>query len=90
MIELFISIAIIFIGFTFYNLISDSYKIKHYLFGWDYVYWHNSADQGIARVFQAMDGSVVYYRYRASQLLDTVTKPSQVVWLTCHPDKYFK
>jgi hypothetical protein len=26
------------------------YKLWHYLFGWDYIYWENIADCAIARI----------------------------------------
>ena len=65
------------------------YKIFNYLFGWDYVYWTNTADRGIARVFITGDGSVCYYRYSVSGLIDVIQEPKQVVWLTCNSTKYF-
>ena len=65
------------------------YKIFNFLFGWDYIYWKNSAAQGIAKVFKAKDGKVLYFRYRISNLIDEIKKPEQVIWLTCKPSKYF-
>lgn len=66
------------------------YKIFNKLFGFDYIYWENTADQGVARVFVTKDGNICYWRYRSTRLLDKITNPSQVVWLTCSPTKYFK
>ena len=64
------------------------YKIKHYLFGWDYVWWRNSADSGIVRVRVLPDGTIGYWRY--GKLFDKITDPNQVIWLTCKPEKYFE
>jgi len=66
------------------------YKLLHKLFGWDYVYWKNSADNGIARVHKAQEGVVYYYRYKSTQLIDKVLKKEQVVWLTCPASKYLE
>ena len=65
------------------------YKVLNKLFGWNYIYWYNSADQGIARVFVSRDGKVYYWRYKSTKLMDIVTDPKDVVWLTCRPEKYF-
>lgn len=65
------------------------YKLLHKLFGWDYVAWQNSASQGIARVHVSADGIVWYWRYKSTQLPDQILRPQQVLWLTCHPAKYF-
>lgn len=64
------------------------YKLKKFLFGWDYINWRNSADSGIARVFKLPDGRVVYWRYRTTTVMDEITKGSQVFWLTCSPSKF--
>jgi len=66
------------------------YKLWNFLFGWDYIYWWNSCDQGVARVHKALDNSIWYWRYKVTFLQDKVKTPSQVRWLTCHPSKYFK
>lgn len=66
------------------------YKIKNKLFGWDYVHWRNSADSGIARVITLKDGRVAYWRYPMTKVMDEITNPKQVFWLTCEPSKYFK
>lgn len=65
------------------------YKILNYLFGWDYISWNNSADQGIALVHVTEDGDIYYWRYKTINLLDKILKPDQVIWLTCHSSKYF-
>ena len=65
------------------------YKLLNKLFGWNYIYWRNSADQGVARVFVSRDGKVYYWRYKTTKVMDIITDPKDVVWLTCHPDKYF-
>lgn len=40
------------------------YTLLNFLFGWDYIHWVHSIDQGVARVFKAKDGRVVYFRYK--------------------------
>ena len=65
------------------------YRLKHKIFGWDYIAWKNSADQGIARVHKDHNSVVWYWRYRSTRLLDRIEKPEQVIWLTCPPSKYF-
>lgn len=72
------------------------WRLFNLMFGWDYISWRNSADQGIARIHKAPDGTVWYWRYRMTGLLDVVNKDNSVspwggtiVFLTCHPSKYF-
>jgi len=65
------------------------YKILHKIFGWDYIYWKNTADEGIARVHVINDG-VFYWRYKNTKILDEITDIDRVVWLTCSPLKYEK
>lgn len=64
------------------------YKIWKYLFGWDYISWDNSADQGIARILKDHKGVVFYWRYKNTRKRDIITDPDQVLWLTCHPTEY--
>ena len=64
------------------------YQIYNYLFGWDYIAWTNSTASGVARVRVAKDGTVFYWRYKNTNVLDKLTDPEQVVWLTCPPNKY--
>lgn len=64
------------------------YKLLNFLFGWDYVYWSNMVDEGIARVHVAGDGTVYYYRYKSITIIDKITNKNQVIWLTCTEDKY--
>ena len=64
------------------------HKLLNYLFGWDYIYWSNSASQGIARVFITHDGRCCYFRYKNIKVIDEIKSPSQVYWLTCAPEKY--
>lgn len=66
------------------------YKLWHKLFGWDYIAWENSADNGIARVRTSGDGTLYYFRYRCAQVIDLIESPEQIkLWLTCSADKYF-
>lgn len=66
------------------------YSILHRLFGWDYIQWRNCVDQGAARVRVDGMGRVWYWRYRSTKVADFISKPEQVLWLTCSPYKYFK
>ncbi len=65
------------------------YKILHKVFGWDYIYWENSADNGVARV-HIINNGVFYWRYKNTQVLDEINDITQVLWLTCSPNKYEK
>lgn len=64
------------------------WKIWNKLFGWDYIYWSNSSDQGVARIHKDYDEGCFYWRYKSTELADRVTMKRQVIWLTCSPDKY--
>ena len=65
------------------------YRLKHLIFGWDYIAWKNTADYGVARVQKDGAGVVWYWRYRNTKCLGRIDTPEQVVWLTCSPSKYF-
>lgn len=65
------------------------YKLLNKLFGWDYIQWKNSADQGVARVHVDGMRRVWYWRYKGSKVVDIIVDPAKVVWLTCSPNKYF-
>jgi len=79
------------------------WKIYHFLFGWDYVCWKNSADSGVARVHVDYEGRPFYWRYKLTKLIDLIPSPYtpsgapnenkkrwlDIVWLTCSPTKYF-
>lgn len=66
------------------------YKLWHKLFGRDYVYWNNGKGSGVSRVFNTLDGTTFYWQYKSTKVLGKVTRPSEVVWLTCSSDKYLK
>ena len=69
------------------------YKILHRLFGWDYIYWENTADQGIARVLIDGEGNPFYWRYKVINLADSLVPDktwAKIMWLTCPPSKYLK
>ena len=65
------------------------YKILNKLFGWDYIHWDNFADQGIARVRVSRDGTVYYWRYKNTRVLDYIDDNKRITWLTCKREKYF-
>ena len=66
------------------------YKLFHWLFGYDYIYWANTADSGIARVVETDDGPC-YWRYYSTKVMDKADgSNSQVIWLTCSRSKYIK
>lgn len=66
------------------------YQLLHAFFGWDYICWTNSADQGVARVHVDGTGRVWYWRYWLTSVADVIEKKEQVLWLTCNPSKYLK
>jgi len=61
----------------------------NFLFGFDYIYWKNSADHGVARVHKNKDGVVWYWRYKITSLIDKIENEDDVIWLTCSKYKYF-
>lgn len=64
------------------------YRLFNFLFGWDYIYWRNYADGGVARVRTSPDGTVWYWRYKSIKVIDTIVDKKYVMWLTCLPEKY--
>lgn len=66
------------------------YKLLNKIFGWDYISWQNTCDDGIARVFKTKCGKVVYLRYKHTKVLDIIKNKDQVLWLKCEPEKYLK
>ena len=65
-------------------------RLNYTLFGADYIYWKNSADEGVSRVYTSMCGKTYYVRYSSINVWDEIKTPEQVIWLTCHPSKYFR
>jgi len=64
------------------------WKICNWLFGWDYISWQNSADQGVSRIYKSNDGKpAFYFRYRLTGVVDRVGS-NREIWLTCSPSKY--
>ena len=65
------------------------WRLFNFYFGYDYVAWANSADNGIARVHVDGIGRAFYWRYKSTRVADIIVEPKQVIWLTCSPNKYF-
>lgn len=70
------------------DCLGSLYKLKNRLFGWDYIAWRNFAADGVARVHVSDDGVVWYWRYKNTHVIDRIVRAEQVIWLTCHPEKY--
>ncbi len=66
------------------------YRLWNYLFGWDYIVWSNSVDNGIARVHVDYNGVICYWRYKGISVKDKIINKNNYIWLTCEPDKYLK
>lgn len=64
------------------------YKLLNKLFGWDYIQWRNTADNGIARVHLGFNGEVYYWRYKLTEVADKILEKEQVIWLTCEPKTF--
>lgn len=64
------------------------WRLLHHLFGYDYIQWSNWGDRGVARVRVDGMGRVYYWRYTSTSVIDFITDPKAVVWLTCSPKKY--
>ena len=64
------------------------WKFWNKLFGWDYIFWNNTADQGIARVYKDGNNNPYYFQYRVLNLIEPIRKESDVIWLTCKSNKY--
>lgn len=69
------------------------YKILNKLFGWDYISWSNTADNGIARVHKDYEGNAYFFRYKITKLIDYIedysnNRARRIIWLTCSPEKY--
>lgn len=45
------------------------WRLWHRLFGWHYVYWWNSADQGVRRVHIAANGELYFYQYYRTSVI---------------------
>ena len=65
------------------------YLLLHWLFGWDYISWRDHGYYGTARVQIDGMGRVWYWKYRSIAAPTIITDPSNVLWLTCEPQKYF-
>lgn len=63
------------------------YRLKHYLFGWDYVAWRLSPGYGVARVRSNPAGHAFYKAGFLGPWV-RIVDPNHCIWLTCHPDKY--
>lgn len=66
------------------------WKLWNKLFGWDYIQWRNTCDEGVARVWLDGDGRCFYWRYKSIWVCDEIKSKTQVVWLTSPSSKYMK
>ena len=66
------------------------YKLLNKLFGWDYIYWRGTFTFGISRVRIDPNGDLWFWKDIIICNRDEISKPDDVKWLTCKPDKYFK
>ena len=64
------------------------YKILNKLFGWDFIYWKNSASQGVSRIRTDYYGNP-YYIWSVGVRV-RITVKDQVMWITCSAEKYLK
>jgi hypothetical protein len=64
------------------------YKLKNFLFGYDYVYCKSTLN--ISKVRTLPDGTVYFYDYPFIKSIQVIDNPNNVLWLTCLPSKYFK
>ena len=64
------------------------WKLFNIVFGWDYIRWQNSCSSGVARLRISKCCRLHYYEY-PFEYPEFLTDPSAVIWLTCHPSKYF-
>ena len=64
------------------------WRIWNKLFGWDYIFWQNYVDRGIAKVYKDGKNNPYYFQYKLLNLIQPIRKESDVIWLTCKPNKY--
>lgn len=65
------------------------YKLKHWLFGWDYIkIRYPISGSGISRVRKLSGGTLGFRMYDGVCLSGEIKYASQVFWLTCNPSKY--
>ena len=64
------------------------WKLMNKLFGYDYVYWRNTAAQGVSRV--RTDFYDKPYYIWACGVRVRIENKKEVMWLTCKADKYLE
>lgn len=70
------------------------WKLKHWLFGWDYILIRFGTGHYRRKIVKTFDG--IYYinmdmlHYEPIKLTAETCKERDVMWLTCNPDKYIK
>lgn len=64
------------------------WKLKHWLFGWDYVKIRYAFDYHVRRIRTSYNG--VHYCNWWGDILYLTDNFRDKIWLTCNPDKYIK
>lgn len=66
------------------------FRVLNFFLGWDYVSWDTALSCGVSRVYKSHDGIVYYFKCKYQKSVKVIHHPNEVIWLTCHPNKYFE
>ena len=66
-------------------VIAFNWRLKNYLFGWDYVSYQFGSSSYQSRVRKIPNGDVYYKHANIKTIINPNTK---LIWLTCLPEKY--
>ena len=58
------------------------YKLLNWIFGWNYLYWENTAASGIARIRYTYNGEPYFNQYSFKKVL-LPSKVNFIIYLTC-------
>lgn len=64
------------------------YQLLNMLFGWDYISFDTGMKFGVARVHKTPDGQIFYWEYKGIKVSRVIRRSTDVLWLTCKPEKY--